>query len=355
MNPTLKSPTSSLYSEAKSSHVLTRNENCFLVRHTPHPRRVCHIKGLNNIPICTVNDDEVPLRMLCGPGSFSLLEGNETPLAKLSNSPTTTALESPAPELSPVQNKVPARPQSEPFRNTNNCFKTSRDNPLVIKKDALKDKNMPVPPRMCSAAGSQASEVMSIKPDENENTVCIPNYLNQEIKILAKLCDILHTDSLAEVLQWLLHASTKEKEWVSALVHSELAEINMLTRHRRTTPAEPAAKPKKPSLAGTPTTAKSTQTSPAKSKVLTRATEGHQPPRMPSQGSEGNKAVSQGVETPLYIRKNKMKIPVTEYFSKPKPPLSFSTQDNGSAKPMSARSVQEYTHQRAICPSTHQR
>lgn len=28
-------------------------------------------------------------------------------------------------------------------------------------------------------------------------------------QILAKLCDILHTDSLGEVLQWLLHASTK--------------------------------------------------------------------------------------------------------------------------------------------------
>ncbi|XP_040607668.1 uncharacterized protein C4orf17 homolog [Mesocricetus auratus] len=355
MNPTLKSAASSLYSEGKGSHMMTRNESCFLVRHTPHPRRVCHIKGLNNIPICTVNDDEVPFRMLSGPGPFSLLERNETPLAKSSNPPPTAALERPPRELSPVRNKVPSRPQSEPCRNVSECFKTSRENPLVIKKDELKAQKPLVPPRISSVAGSQSSKVMNTKTDGNENTVCIPNYLDQEIKILAKLCDILHTDSLAEVLQWLLHARTKEKEWVSALVHSELAEINLLTRHRRTTPAELASEPRKLPGAATPTTTKSIQTSPAKSKVLTRAREGYQPPRTSSQGSEGNKAVSQGAETPLLIRKNEMKIPVTEYFSKPKSPLRLNTWDSGSTKPMSAGSVQAYSPQGAGYPFTHQR
>lgn len=31
--------------ESKGSHISARNGTCFLVRHTPHPRRVCHIKG----------------------------------------------------------------------------------------------------------------------------------------------------------------------------------------------------------------------------------------------------------------------------------------------------------------------
>ena len=31
--------------ESKGSHISARNGSCFLVRHTPHPRRVCHIKG----------------------------------------------------------------------------------------------------------------------------------------------------------------------------------------------------------------------------------------------------------------------------------------------------------------------
>uniref|UniRef100_A0A8C2L784 RIKEN cDNA 4930579F01 gene n=1 Tax=Cricetulus griseus TaxID=10029 RepID=A0A8C2L784_CRIGR len=305
---------------------------------------------MNNIPICTVNDDEVPFSMLYGPGPMSLLERNETPSAKYSIPPLTAALERPAQGLSPVPNKVSTRPQTESCKNNNDYLKTSRDNPLVIKKDESKAKKSLVPSRMCSAAGSQFSEGMNTKTDGNENTVCIPNYLNQEIKILAKLCEILHTDSLAEVLQWLVHASNKEKEWVSAMVHSEIAEINLLTCPERNTPAEPVAEPRKPSKAVTPATPKAMQTSPAKSKVLSRAREGHQPPRMSSQGPEGNKAVSQGPETSMIIRKNNMKIPVTEYFSKPKSPLRLNTQESGSAKLMSARSVQEYSPQRASYP-----
>lgn len=63
------------------------------------------------------------------------------------------------------------------------------------------------------------------------------------------------------------------------MVHSEIAEINLLTCPERNTPAEPVAEPRKPSKAVTPATPKAMQTSPAKSKVLSRAREGHQPPR----------------------------------------------------------------------------
>ena len=41
----LKSPMSAPQFESKGSHISARNGSCFLVRHTPHPRRVCHIKG----------------------------------------------------------------------------------------------------------------------------------------------------------------------------------------------------------------------------------------------------------------------------------------------------------------------
>nr|XP_048312812.1 uncharacterized protein C4orf17 homolog isoform X1 [Myodes glareolus] len=355
MNLALKSPASSQHSEGKGSHMRARNENCFLVRHTPHPRRVCHIKGLNNIPICTVNDDEIPFRMLWSPGQASHLERNEMPLVKCGNPPNTAALESPAQGLLPVRNKGLARPQSEPCKTINECFKTSSDNPLVIKKDELKAKKPLLAPRMHSAAGSPSSAVMSTKMDGNKNTVCIPNYLDQEIKILAKLCDILHTDSLAEVLQWLLHASAKEKEWVSALVHSELSEINVLNQNRRNTPAEPTAEPRKQGITATPTTAKSTQNTPAKLKVLTRPRDSHQPSRTSSQGPEGNRAVSQGAETQLFLRRNKTKLPVTEYFSNPKSSLRPTTQDSGLAKPVSARSVRGHSSQIAIYPLPHQR
>uniref|UniRef100_A0A8C6QPH5 RIKEN cDNA 4930579F01 gene n=1 Tax=Nannospalax galili TaxID=1026970 RepID=A0A8C6QPH5_NANGA len=302
---------------------------------------------MNNIQICTVNDDEIPLRSLYDSSQFSHVDRNETPCAKFSDPPSTTVLGSPNQGLSLIRNKVnaPLRPQSEPCRKINEYFKTSQDNSLVIKKEEIKAEKPQSPPKMCSAAGSWLSEAMSTKTDVKDSTMCIPNYLDQEIKIPGKLCDILQTDSLAEVLEWLLHASTAEKEWVSALVHSELADINLLTHHRRNTSAEPGTETRRPPTAILPTATRSQPYSPVKSKVMPGGREGHQPPRMSSQGSEGNKAVSQEAEhkTPFFIRKSKTKLPVTEYFSKPKPFFRPNTQDSGSAKPVSARSTQGYS------------
>lgn len=60
---------------------------------------------------------------------------------------------------------------------------------------------------------------------------------------------------------------------------------------------------------------------------------------------------------PSFIRRNNMKIPVAEYFSKPKSPPRPNTQESGSVKPVSARSIQEYNlcPQRACYPSTYRR
>nr|KAF6499258.1 hypothetical protein HJG59_001881 [Molossus molossus] len=356
-NMSLKPPSSAVQLESKGSHSMARNGSCYLVRHTPHPRRVCHIKGLNNIPICTVNDDENSLGTLWDVDQFNHSEKNKTPFAKCSHPPSTVAPESPVRGVSPAPNSVkvhPPRPHSEPCRKIRECFTTSSENPLGIKKE-IKVKNPPSPPKACYTAACCSSEVMSTKTNVQEKTVCIPNYLDQEIKILAKLCNILRTDSLAEVLQWLLHASSKEKEWVSALIHAELAEINLLAGpQRRSISAEPAA------VTAKPTQDRSPSNLPAKPKVLTRPREGHQLTRVPSQGSEENKEVPKEAECkpPMFIRRNKMTIPIADYFSKSNSPSSPKSQESISTKPMSARSIQQRCNlspQRTFSPSTYQR
>ncbi|KAI5226054.1 hypothetical protein MUG91_G23n58 [Manis pentadactyla] len=296
MSRSLRSPVSALQLESNGSHARTRNESCFLVRHTPHPRRVCHIKGLNNIPICTVNDDEDSFRTVWGVGQFHHLDKDETPFAECRCPPSTAAPESPVRGASPAPDgvKTPPWPRSEPCRKTKECFRTSSENPLVIKKEETKVKNPPSPPKPCCTPGSCSSEVMSAKTGIKENTVCIPNYLDQEIKILVKLCNILRTDSLAEVLQWLVNASSKEKEWVSALIHAELAEMNLLALHQKGTSAEPAAETRKPSKV------KSPPNSPTESKVLTRSRKEHQLTRVSTQGSEGNKKCQKRLSTSLH-------------------------------------------------------
>lgn len=55
----------------------------------------------------------------------------------------------------------------------------------------------------------------------------------------------------------------------------------------------------------------------------------------------------------IFLTRSKMKIPVTEYFSKPKSPPRPNTQDSGSAKSGSARSIQQghnFYPQRAFYP-----
>ncbi|EPQ02071.1 Hypothetical protein D623_10012974 [Myotis brandtii] len=289
----LNTPASTPQFESKGSHSVSRNGSCYLVRHTPHPRRVCHIKGLNNIPICTVRDDE---NSLWDVDQFNHLETTDNiPFAKCSHPPSTAALESPVRGVSPAPksaNVHPPRPHSEPCRKIKECFKTSSENPLVIKKES-EVKNPPSPPKACSTTGSCSSEVLSTKTNAKESTICIPNYLDQEIKkcrfthrgpprkqISSLYTGVLDKKSSSVCLvdsdHYNLHAALtpfvkSEKEWVSALIHAELSEINLLTRPlRRSVSAEPAV------VTGKLTKVKSPSYSPVKSKVLTRSGEGHQ-------------------------------------------------------------------------------
>ncbi|XP_048189503.1 uncharacterized protein C4orf17 homolog [Perognathus longimembris pacificus] len=352
MTANLRPSASTPHLESRGSLISARNENCFLVRHTPHPRRVCHIKGLNNIPICTVNDDDESV--------FRTL--NETPISKCTpeECPRNRSAQSPVHRMTPTPQcvRLPPRPHSEPCRKTHECFRTSSENPLVIKKGETKAKKPPSPSKASSTAGSCFSEVPRTKAHAKQNTVCIPNYLDQEIKILAKLCEILHTDSLGEVLQWLLHASTKEKEWVSALVHSELAEINFLIDGcRRSASAEPVDRRKSPTVAKSTPSVKSSKNSPAKPKMPMGVEERHQAPRVSSQRSEENKEVLKGTEQkqPLFLRRNTMKIPVKEYFNQSNSPLPSNTQESRTGKARSTQQENDLCSQRGFYPFVSQR
>ncbi|KAG8518363.1 putative protein C4orf17, partial [Galemys pyrenaicus] len=306
--------------------------------------------GLNNIPICTVNDDGDAPGARWGAGRLGRSERRDTPPARGSPPRSAGRRGTPAPRAG----GTPPRPRSEPWRRARECFRTSSENPLLLSEGDAKAGRAESPPRACSTAASCGSEARAARPDAAEDSVRIPNYLHHEIKILAKLCDMLRTDSLADVLQWLLHASSKEKEWVSALIHTELAEINLLTRgcQRKNTSAEPGAG------SGKPLPVKSPPNSPARSKVPTRCKEGPQLTRVSSQGSEENKDVPKEAEhkPPLFIRRSKMTIPMAEYLSKPKSSSRPRTQENISTKSATARSTQGRTlsPQRASCPLTYQ-
>jgi len=72
---------------------------------------ICTHLGLNNIPICNVNDDENSFRTLWGVGQSHHSQKDEIPYARCSYPPSAVATESP---VSPALNgvKVPPRPHS---------------------------------------------------------------------------------------------------------------------------------------------------------------------------------------------------------------------------------------------------
>lgn len=80
--------------------------------------------GLNNIPICTVNDDDNSLGALWGVGQFDHLEKDEITFAKSGYAPSAVAPESPVRGVSPAPNnvKVPPRPHSGESLATHEIF-----------------------------------------------------------------------------------------------------------------------------------------------------------------------------------------------------------------------------------------
>ncbi|XP_074084195.1 uncharacterized protein C4orf17 homolog [Macrotis lagotis] len=299
----------------KGNDTFFRNTNCFLVRHTPHPRRVCHIKGLNNIPICAVNDENDFFKALCDVSHLNPPE-KDIPLRKVINNSGTFH--------NPGANKMMSpRPNSEPCKPAKGFFD---EGVLKVRKDELQGRSQISYPKT-----TQSSTVLEGVNEARSKTICIPNYLDQEIKILSKLCGILQTDSLAELLKWLLHASVKEKQWVSALIHSELSEINLLKNQERKTGKEkekssptikagviPLVEGKPPALA---------------KEEVPRVN------RVPSQQIEKNESRQEIKGKPELINeRHKLEASIEEYFGKAKPPAKNLKNWKGNYRPCSAGS-----------------
>ncbi|XP_051819943.1 uncharacterized protein C4orf17 homolog isoform X2 [Antechinus flavipes] len=314
--------------------LMTRNANCFLVRHTPHPRRVCHIKGLNNIPICAVNDESF-FKALYDASQLGTADKDTPAINKVASANNIRSFHNPGSN----KMKMLPRPNSEPCKQTEDFFDDPSDGALKIKKEELRGRSY--------LSNSKANKSLMVsehndsKKEMRSKTICIPNYLDQEIKILSKLCEILQTDSLAVLLEWLLQASVQEKEWVSALIHSELSEINLL-KNREPIPQKKSGKEKSFSSVKTgmtpfvesKTSVLSKEEMPKVNRVQSQKLEKYKEPRQESEEKPG-----------LIKEANKFEELIEEYFSNTKTPAknlkiwernycpSLSSKSNNMKKP----------------------
>lgn len=174
-------------------------------RHNPHARRVRHIKGLNDVPVCVVRDElnsEWENRFIVSPGSLAPAYSSRTKKKSSDFNYITTA-----PRCTPRGQRPHSAPISQSYHNREQESTTRCESPLA--------QHSPVPfgDRSTSRTSSRVSvPKMSLLPPETYD-----NDLNDEldsIQALDILCSILQTNSLQTVQAWIEQATDDERNVV---------------------------------------------------------------------------------------------------------------------------------------------
>ncbi|XP_062430945.1 uncharacterized protein C4orf17 homolog [Rhea pennata] len=209
----------------------------FLSRHVPHPRMVCHIRGLNNAPICVVR--EKFLRERASPGKTEIMERTADQQHVLPGNITSNAsTNNYFPRLEACLRRGLGSSQSgtqHGEEGLGDIAKGIPNTPNSLKKLVKKRLQTSAPPATSQGIHA-ASHTLPSSPFTNlhhnphihEDMNYTPSYLDQGIKVLEKFCKVLQTDSLAEIQGWLSRASIKEKNFVSDLIRSELTGKDLL-------------------------------------------------------------------------------------------------------------------------------
>ncbi|XP_055005898.1 protein TBATA [Boleophthalmus pectinirostris] len=196
------------------------SHHSFFSRHNPHPNRVRHIQGLNGRPVCSVRDDWFGASPLF---PHPLLKGN-------------MLRKGPDPSLSHTvygasANKTKANLLSEKWRDELKELTTriSTSPQTQREKKEVRPKEEPVRRQTQYSAqtgrlippSSKSTQRRSYTRSQHKAS---PHGLlqDQELMVLELLCQILQTDSLSTVQQWLLLAGQREKDLVMGMIKQAL-------------------------------------------------------------------------------------------------------------------------------------
>lgn len=203
----------------------------FFSRHNPHPSRVRHIKGLNGIPICAVHDQGYFPVQRFSVGSLSpsqqdkMIRKHVPPNAIGINSTTF-----PIDTITGLQN-YPFKEKAVPGIGLIPVIDSWKNElkELCTKAGLISPINEPpvLPPKPASAPRKtvySSSSGRIIPPPSRMSTRMssrqslrdmqfdhISSYPDSETIMLEMLCQILQTDSIPAVQQWLVSAGDREK------------------------------------------------------------------------------------------------------------------------------------------------
>ncbi|KAM8924581.1 protein TBATA [Pelodytes ibericus] len=205
------------------------SNHSFFSRHNPHPHRVTHISGLNGIPICMVNDEWAATSSFC-------------PHPMIKNQLTTNLLGVPCsmPIGDPQANKVPyllSGTLSDAWRDELHELATkvcSTEKQTDNKEDEKPQRSTQystetgrIIPPSSRAMTRQASRKSYRNSNKGKNATMV--FQDQELLILELLCQILQTDSLSAIQQWLLLAGQREKDLVMSMIQTATANMQIET------------------------------------------------------------------------------------------------------------------------------
>ncbi|XP_058875560.1 protein TBATA isoform X1 [Acipenser ruthenus] len=206
----------------------TLSHHSFFSRHNPHPHRVTHIQGLNGNPVCMVNDDWYASTPLCPhplirsqfPMTVLGAPGLELPFGELYGGGTQiqgTGLLSEAwrEELKDLAAKVCL---AGPFEKEERKV----EEVLVHRVTQYSEQTGRIIPPS-SRAASRRSNQASRRHARTKGQFPSAAICNQELVVLELLCQILQTDSLSQVQQWLLSAGQREKDMVMGMIQTAVA------------------------------------------------------------------------------------------------------------------------------------
>ncbi|XP_028286189.1 protein TBATA [Parambassis ranga] len=216
------------------------SHHSFFSRHNPHPHRVRHIQGLNGGPICMVRDDWFVTSSLF---PHPLLKSHI--LRKAAQPTFGFPLAQNLYGVSGNQNKSALI--SEAWRDELKELAAK----VSLSSQAPKDKKEDQPEDEYVRRKTQYSaETGRLIPPSTRSYQCKSSSQNlkhsqpfhdQELTVLELLCQILQTDSLSTVQQWLLLAGHREKDMVMGMLRQALDGVDLSGRHNQRGPFYPGA------------------------------------------------------------------------------------------------------------------
>ncbi|XP_076459877.1 protein TBATA-like isoform X2 [Babylonia areolata] len=235
------------------------SHNSFFTRHNPHPNRVRHLKGLLDVPICSVNDDgyfSSPRYSLQFPpnhfnnNKINKWKGGRIPVntvnvnSNLHHINTVTGLQyfmglNSYPWRERAIPRVGLVPVTEAWRDELKRFAEQLGDGVTLTKDPAKDslpkdeerprttlysqetgRLIPPPSRAMSRGHSRRGQRTPNSYPSLQHIAPVPDVENV---VLTMLCQILQTEDINAVQAWLCSAGDTEKTMVMEMIKAAMA------------------------------------------------------------------------------------------------------------------------------------